>query len=92
MVTLNRRKRRELQHYSPVKRNNRKSGGSYIQAVYSKENPRKIFLGRYITEHMLAKATEEGLTTREALVKYGKNRYKINLEAKPVKFIKHRLI
>lgn len=57
------------------------------QIIYSE--PRRIFKERYITDHMLEKAIRQGLSKKEALDKYGKNRYVNNPNAVPVKTIIH---
>ena len=70
--------------------NNRKTTRgrkNQIQIVYSE--PRRIFKERYITDHMLEKAIRQGLSKKEALSKYGKNRYVNNPNAVPVKTIIH---
>lgn len=69
--------------------NNRKSTrGRRKQAVLSA--PGRIFVERYITDHMLERAIRNGLSKNEALEKYGKNRYRPNPEAKVIKFITHK--
>jgi hypothetical protein len=57
------------------------------QTIYSE--PQRILKERYITDHMLEKAIRNGLTKKEALAKYGKNRYVTNPNAKPIKVIFH---
>lgn len=83
---------RRLRRATVRKFNNRISGGYYVQPVYSSKDPHRIFIGRYITQHMSDKCAAMGLSKKEALAKYGKNRYIINPTAKPVKFIKHKLL
>lgn len=83
---------RRMRRYNPRRQNNRISGGYYVQPVYSSKDPNKIFIGRYITKHMADKCEAMGLSKKEALEQYGKNRYIFNPNAKPVKFIKHKLI
>jgi hypothetical protein len=51
--------------------------------------PQYIFKERYITERMLERASKEGLTKKQALAKFGKNRYAFNPNAKPLKTIIH---
>ena len=58
------------------------------QDVYSE--PTRLFVGRYITDHMLERAEKEGLGRNEALKKYGKNRYVTNPNAVLVKIIYHK--
>ena len=71
-----------------VRRNNRNAEGFYLQEVYDK--PQRILKERYITDHILEKAIRMGLSKKEALAKYGKNRYEVNLEAKVIKVIQHK--
>ena len=44
----------------------------------------------YIKGHMLEKAIRIGLNKKEALEKYGKNRYTVNPNAKVIKAITHK--
>lgn len=60
----------------------------YKQHLLSEKG--KTFVGRYITPHMLEKATKlEGLSKEEALEKYGKNRYRPNPNAKVIGVLNH---
>jgi hypothetical protein len=87
-ATLNRRQRRWALNM-PRKHNNRKSNDARrVQLIY--DEPVKIFVERYITDHMLEKAIRLGLSKKAALAKYGKNRYRVNPEAKVSKIIIHK--
>jgi len=69
-------------------RHTRKSGRKRsVQIIYSE--PQWILKERYITDHMLEKAIRLGLSKKEALAKYGKNRYQLNPNAKPIKTVIH---
>ena len=71
-------------------RQTRKSGRKIsFQEVYSE--PQYILKERYLTPHMLSISAEEGLSHKQALTKYGKNRYAINPNAVVMKTIKHIL-
>ena len=84
---VNRRKRRKFLN-KLRKHNNRKIGNSRrIQFVYDK--PEKIFVERYITDHMLEKAIRLGMSKKQALEIYGKNRYRKNNNLKVTKIIIH---
>ena len=88
MATLNRRQRRQAMRNSKNSHNNRKNEQKSVQVIYSE--PKKVLVGRYITDHMLEKAIRAGLTKKKALELYGKNRYRINTNAVPVKIITHK--
>ena len=88
-ATLNRRQRRSAMKNSKNSHNNRKNNQRSIQIVYS-EKP-KVFIGKYITDHMLEKAIHAGMTKKQALEAYGKNRYRVNPSAKALKIITHKL-
>lgn len=70
--------------------NNRKTtkGRNRIQVIYSE--PRRVFIERYLTPKGERLLKQGVLTKKEADEKYGKNRYRINTEAHPVKLIKHK--
>lgn len=86
-ATLNRRQRRQALKM-PRKHNNRKIGNSKrVQLIY--DEPVKIFVERYITDHMLEKAISRGLSKKKALELYGKNRYRKNTNTKIIKVIIH---
>ena len=86
---LNRRQRRWALNM-PRKHNNRKSGDSRrVQLIY--DEPVKVFVERYITDHMLEKAIGMGLSKKAALAKYGKNRYRNNPNAKVSRIIIHKI-
>lgn len=86
-VTVNRRTRRWALNM-PRKHNNRKPNNARrVQLVY--DEPVKIFIERYITDHMLEKAIRQGLSKKRALEVYGKNRYRKNPFAKVSKIIIH---
>ena len=88
-ATLNRRQRRWALNM-PRKHNNHKNGDSRkIQLIYT-EKPR-LLVERYITDHMLQKAISQGLSKKDALVKYGKNRYAKNPDARVLKIIIHSI-
>ena len=57
------------------------------QVVYSE--PRKIFVKKYLTPKGQGLLLSKQITKKEAWEKYGKNRYKINPNAKPIKMISH---
>ena len=88
-ATLNRRQRRQTMRNSNKSHNNRKNEQKSVQVIYSE--PKKVLIGRYITDHMLEKAIRMGMTKKKALEVYGKNRYKVNPNAKAVKIIIHKL-
>jgi hypothetical protein len=68
--------------------NNRKTTrGRKKQVVYSE--PQRIFKERYITDHCLERGIREGLSRKQALDTYGKNRYITNPNAVPIKTIYH---
>lgn len=58
-----------------------------IQRVLSE--PGKIFVERYLTKTGKDKMVKENLTEKEALAKYGKNRYEKNPNAVIVKALRH---
>ena len=88
MELLNRQKRRNFGKYK--KTNNRGNGQTRAQIVWSE--PRRILVGRYLTKKGMALVASGIITHEFAMTKYGKNRYKINPAAKPVKIIFHRNI
>lgn len=86
-VTVNRRDRRSALNM-PRMHNNRKIGRSRkVQLIYNE--PQKLLLERYITDHMLEKAIHLGYSKKKALELYGKNRYRNNPDAKVAKIIVH---
>ncbi len=88
MATLNRRQRRMALNM-PRKHNNRAiTNSKRVQLIY--DEPVKIFVERYITDHCLEKAIRLGLSKKAALARYGKNRYRVNPEAKVSKIIIHK--
>lgn len=87
MATLNRRARRNITFPARKSNNRKETLGRKIQVIYSE--PKYLLKERYITDHMLEKATIMGLNKKEALSKYGKNRYIVNPNAKPIKVIHH---
>ena len=72
---------------------NRQTGKSgrkiSTQDIYSE--PQFILKERYITPHMLERCISQGWTKKQALAKYGKNRYALNPNAVVVKTVKHIL-
>ncbi len=58
-----------------------------LQIIYSER--RKLFTKRYLTKKGLRLVANKSLTEKEADIKYGKNRYCTNENAKPVKTISH---
>ena len=87
MATVNRRQRR-LALNMPRKHNNRASNNTRrVQVIY--DEPVKIFVERYITDHMLEKSIRLGLSKKAALELYGKNSYRKNPNAKVSKIIIH---
>lgn len=89
-ATLNRRQRRQAMKNSNKSHNNRKNEQKIVQLIYSE--PLKVLVGRYITDHMLEKAIRSGMTKKKALATYGKNRYRINPNAKITKVITQKII
>lgn len=68
--------------------NNRQATRSRIkQVVYSE--PRKVFKEKYLTEKGQDLLNRGLISKKEAWNKYGKKRYTINPDAKPVKVITH---
>ena len=59
----------------------------YTQIIYSEK--RKKFIENYLSPKGQRLVKEGKLTKEEATKKYGKNRYRVNLNAKPVKTINH---
>lgn len=59
------------------------------QIVYSQ--PRKVLIGKYISAKGLRLIQEGVLTKEQADKKYGRNRYGINPDAKPIRTITHKL-
>lgn len=87
LAPVNRRQRRQALNM-PRMHNNRKIGRSRkIQLIYNE--PQKLLLERYITDHMLEKAVRLGYSKKKALEIYGKNRYRSNPDAKVAKIIVH---
>lgn len=69
-------------------RNMRKStNGRRVQTVYSESL--WILSGKYLTAKGRKLLQTNQITEKEAWEKYGKNRYRINLNAKPLKRIVH---
>ena len=89
LAPVNRRDRRQVLNM-PRKHNNRKSGDSRrVQLIY--DEPVKVLVERYITDHILEKAIGMGLSKKAALAKYGKNRYRNNPNAKVSRIIIHKI-
>lgn len=69
-------------------RNMRKStNGRRVQTVYSE--PQWLLSGKYLTEKGKRLLQTKQITEKEAWEKYGKNRYRINPNARPLKRIVH---
>lgn len=62
---------------------------SFKQVIYSQ--PRKIFVKRYLTAKGVRLVNAGTITPEEADNKYGKNLYRLNPNAKPIKTIDHQL-
>lgn len=60
----------------------------YEQIVY--DRPRKVFKEKYLTKKGKRLLMNKEITKKEAWEKYGKNRYTIDPEAKPIRVITHR--
>ena len=71
--------KRHLSRRNKVKKN--------VQIVYSEK--RKVFVKRYLSPKGKRLVNEGKLTVKEADEKYGKNKYRINENAKPIKQITH---
>lgn len=84
---VNRRQRRWALNMPRIHNNRKETAARRVQLVYNE--PLKTFVERYITDHMLEKATRMGLSKKEALEKFGKNRYRVNPDSKVVKVIIH---
>ena len=70
--------------------NNRKTtNGRRNQVVYSE--PQKLFVEKYLSPKGKRLLMNKEITKTEAWLKYGKNRYRINPNARPVKVIKHNI-
>ena len=87
-ATLNRRQRR-ISMNLPRNHNNRKNDQRTIQVIWSE--PKRILVGRYLSKSARKRAELEHLSVDSALELYGKNRYKVNPNAKAVKIIIHKL-
>ena len=64
--------------------------GKKIQTIYSE--PRKIFVKRYLTEKGVRLVNAGTITPEEADKKYGKNLYRLNPNARPIKKITHQIV
>jgi len=60
---------------------------SRIQVVYSA--PLKIFVEKYLSKSIQRRVLNKEFSKKYAMKRYGKNRYRINPEAYPVKVIRH---
>jgi hypothetical protein len=54
------------------------------QIIY--DQPRKLFVERYLSPSAKKRAFLAGIPEKKALEIYGKNRYRINPDAKPVRY------
>ena len=88
MEQLNRLQRRHPEK-DARKNNNRKNDQSSCQIIWSE--PKYIMIGKYLTAKGLLLLKQKSITKEEAWFRYGKNRYKVNPNAKMVKVITHKV-
>ena len=72
---------------NPMGNNRKTTRGRKKQIIYSE--PRKIFVEQYLAPKGEKLLLSGKITKKEAWEKYGKNRYKINPSATPIKTINH---